>query len=96
VWKRDHSEERHDEEFLPWDILRDELERMLLPQILPKSDGYSFRTADYNGKKDWLVRIVDPQGEEYCAVWFGGDPEANWAFDGCVRIGDPTERRWEW
>lgn len=75
--------------FTPWEALKTELEIKLLPQIFADPSGFSFSTAEHRGKPDWLVQVVDAQKEPFCHVWFGPDPERNFAFDGLVRVGDP-------
>jgi hypothetical protein len=92
AWDESNSQE----EFVPWTQLKSELEQKLLPQLRPDSRGYTFEIRDYNGKKDWLVEIFDPNGQLHCDVWFGPNPDANWEFDGLVRVGDPLEPPYVW
>jgi hypothetical protein len=76
--------------FVLWPYLRSEIEQRLLNQLgrrLPHACTAVVR--DHFGRKDWTVRILGPAGDELGHIWFGGDPENQWRFDGLVRVGRP-------
>jgi hypothetical protein len=73
--------------FVIWSELKAQLEQLLLPQLLADSRGFTVDVIDYYDKKDWLVRVFDPAGKPYCALWFGPDPDKGWHVDGLVRAG---------
>lgn len=75
------------EEFISWGVLGRELGIYLLPQLFPDPLGYHFIVADFHGKRDWLVQLLDSDDRYFCDVWFGNDPDERWAFDGLVRFG---------
>ena len=77
------------EEFRPWAKLKPELLTRLAPQAFIDPVGWTFELADFHGKKDWRVFVVDSAGTRLCNVWFGGDPVHAYAYDGLVRLGDP-------
>ena len=97
VW-RDGGEEgaRSDEAYIPWHELKTELEHTLLPQLFANPQGYGVRITDYQGKKDWLVEVINSTDEPYCQLWFGGNPDQAWTFDGAVRVGDPHTAPYVW
>ncbi len=73
--------------FVSWSRLKKEIEERLLPQIrnVPVSSTVSLCT--FRGRKNWIVRITDPSGNEVGDVWFGPDPQNKWVYDGLVRVG---------
>jgi transcriptional regulator with XRE-family HTH domain len=75
--------------FIPWTELKKEVERGLLSQLAntPVPPGSAVKTDMYNGRRDYIVRIISPEGNVIGSVWFGPDPDNNWAFDGLVRVG---------
>lgn len=78
--------------FLPWAKLSKEIDDKLLPQVysMPGGSHAVLRDhieADGSVKKDWLIRVVNAKGVVIAGIWFGGDPEKEWAIDGLVRIG---------
>ena len=75
-------------EFVYWACLKAELDHKLLPQLFVDPSGYHIDVRDHLTKKHWLVQVIDESGNRYCDLWFGGDPENGWAFDGMVRVGD--------
>lgn len=92
IWTTDHSERQ----FISWPNLKAELEDRLLPQLFASPYGYTFETRNYHGKKEWLVQIFDRDGNSHCDVWFGGNPENGWEFDGLIRVGDANETPHVW
>jgi hypothetical protein len=80
------DEDGFEEAFLPWSDL-DELISKLLPQLFKDSSGYTFRTEDYHGKKDWLVMIFDAAGIPYCDMWLGGSADRGFEVDGLLHVG---------
>lgn len=90
------DEDEHLIGFIPWSVYEDELNRRLLPQLFADPTGYKFAVLDYHGKKNWLVRIRDASDQDYCAVWFGGDPDHGWIVDGLVRVGDANSEPHTW
>lgn len=46
---------------------------------------------DFHGKKNWIVMIFDAEGNPYCDVWLGGNPELGYAVDGLLRVGDRND-----
>ena len=83
-------------EFVPWDELRLEIETRLFNQlgdhIPPKCKA---GLGDFKGRRHWLIRIIDPYGKQVGEVWFGTDPDTNWAYDGLVRVGNDTYVVWQ-
>jgi len=84
------------DEFVPWDELRLEIETRLFNQlgdhIPPKCKA---GLGDFKGRRHWLIRIIDPYGKQVGEVWFGTDPDTNWAYDGLVRVGNDTYVVWQ-
>jgi len=74
-----------DSYFIPWAALKKELDEQLKPQLFAApSSGWTF--------EDWLVYVVDKNGNRYCDVWFGNNPDWGWAFDGMIRVGDSADK----
>lgn len=75
-------------EFVPFKELKPEIETTLFNQlgehIPPKCTA---GLADWHERPNWLTTIIDPAGNKVGAVWFGTDPDDNWAYDGLVRVG---------
>lgn len=84
------------EYFVAWEEIRKEVASLLIPWILHSPEGYELQTRNYAGKKDWLVWLLNPAAEWFCDVWFGGDPDRNWDFDGLVRFGDANSSPRSW
>lgn len=78
-------------QFVPWEKLRGEIEEELLPNVRMVPVGSTVELGDYFGRKEWIIRIIDQNGLEVGNVWFGGDPLKDYAYDGLVRLGIPTE-----
>lgn len=76
-------------EFIPWVELKEELQQQLLSQLSWASRRSTITLKDHPGKQDWIVQVLDPNGNEIGHVWFGPDPSNNWVFDGLVRVGRP-------
>ena len=74
-----------DGQFVPWPSLKQEIEAKLLPQVYSLPVGSPIITKDFEGRRDWIVSVLNPEGTEIGHMWFGGDPEKEWAFDGLVR-----------
>lgn len=87
--------------FVPWDKLKVELELNLLSQMgrVLGSRSYTLETAEFHGRKDWLVHIVDDAKKSVGSVWLGGDPDKGWQWDGLVRVGhapnEHTAKVWQ-
>jgi len=86
-------------DFIAWRELRSEIESQLLSQLgrhIPT--GCSVAVRDYFGRENWTVRILR-RGRELGHIWFGGNPEDNWNFDGLVRAGEAagggTSKVWD-
>jgi hypothetical protein len=75
--------------FIPWAELEIEIEMKLLPQVRVVPVGSRAEVGDLGDRKNWIVRIVDPEGRELGYIWFGSNPEAKWQWDGLVRLGNP-------
>lgn len=73
--------------FIPWERLKIEVEVMLLPQLRPVPTGSTAELRDLRERKDWLVRLISPEGKEIADLWLGVDADNKWAWDGLVRIG---------
>lgn len=74
--------------FIPWNQLETELNEKVIsncPRLIPV--GSKVRLCAFYGKKDWLVKIINPQGEQIGDVWLGSDPRKQWKVDGLIRIG---------
>ncbi|MEK7611860.1 MAG: hypothetical protein AAB407_00735 [Patescibacteria group bacterium] len=76
------------EDFIPWELLQPELNRELLTKLFANPQGYTFEVHDHHGKKNWVMIVVDSSENEICDVWFGGDPDNGWGFDGLIRVGN--------
>src|ERR1041384_5216946 len=75
--------------FIPWDQLKPEIETKLLNQLgRVLSPAYTVSLADFRGRRDWIVSVGDSDGKEIANVWFGPDPDKEWAWDGLVRVGE--------
>ena len=79
--------ESHGDQFLPWTIVKDEIEEHLLPFVSRIPEGSMAITTSLGDKENFVVRIIDPQGNTIGSVWLGSDPYKNWAHDGLVRVG---------
>ena len=83
-------------EFVPWKILKPEIQTRLFTQL---GDHIPLKCTaalgDYKGRPDWLTLIIDPDGKQVGEVWFGTDPDTNWAYDGLVRVGNDTYVVWQ-
>lgn len=82
--------------FIPWSQLKPEIEEQLLPKaarVVPA--GSTITPGEFHGQPGFRVLIVNPKGKVIGRVWFGKNPEKDWAHDGLVRIGDaPTDYTW--
>ncbi len=83
-------------EFVPWKILKPEIQTRLFTQL---GDHIPLKCTaalgDYKGRPHWLTLIIDPDGKQVGEVWFGTDPDTNWAYDGLVRVGNDTYVVWQ-
>jgi len=73
--------------FVPWSVLRPEIEQRLLPKVRVLPVGCTVELGEFRGRKHWIVRILDPNHVEIGNIWFGTDPNNKWAWDGKVRLG---------
>ena len=83
-------------EFVPWSELEPEIETRLFNQLgdhIPPNCRAVL--GDYKGRPSWLTLIIDPHGKQVGEVWFGTDPDTNWAYDGLVRVGNDTYVVWQ-
>jgi hypothetical protein len=78
------------DEFIPWADLKGEVQRGLLPQLPNVPLGSTLAVADFQGRQDWIVQIIGPDGQEIGHIWFGPDPLNEWKCDGLVRLGNPS------
>jgi hypothetical protein len=74
-----------------WPELRGELQRKLLPQVCLNPDKFQCAVQDHHGKKEWIVKILDEQGNGYAYLWFGINPDDGWKEDGLIRVGGNRE-----
>jgi len=81
--------------FLPWAVLSLELHSNLLPQLFRDPRGWRIVRRDFNGKKDWLVQIVNEANDCLCDVWFGECPP-NWIMEGFIKIGTADSEPYVW
>lgn len=83
--------------FIDWDDLKKELEKNVItqcPRIIPVKSKVAL--ADFYGKKDWVIHIVDSKANIIGDIWLGGNPLKNWYLDGLVRIGFTiSDTEWE-
>ena len=82
--------------FLSKKAAEKELATTLLPQLFADPRGWEFAVHDFNGKKDWIIWVVDKKGERYCDLWLGNNPDAGWAWDGLIRVGDADAEPHVW
>ena len=75
--------------FFPWIKLEEEIQQRLLPQVSEVPHGSTVALKDLEGKRDWVVQIIGPRGNEIGNIWLGPDPSKDWAYDGLVRVGKP-------
>ena len=74
--------------FIAWDQLKKELENMLLPQVRQVPIGSTLELRDLADRRNWVVRVINPESKDMADVWLGVDADNKWAWDGLVRIGD--------
>ncbi len=77
-------------EYIAWKDLKPEVEQKLINQVKTIPVGSTVETAEKFGKKDWIVAIMS-EGNDIGHVWFGGNPDKGWAWDGLVRLGEPEK-----
>jgi transcriptional regulator with XRE-family HTH domain len=73
--------------FIPWPQLKHEIMQKLLPQVRLVPVGSIVSLGAFRGRANWIIRVLNPTGDEIANIWFGPDPHENWKFDGLVRIG---------
>jgi len=73
--------------FLSWRRLKGEIEKMPLPQVRRVPVGSTVGVHDLAERKAWIVNVLGPHFREVGSLWFGTDPDANWRWDGLVRLG---------
>jgi hypothetical protein len=93
---RASDESNNTNSFVPWRDLENELRQQLMPQLFAQPSQFTFTLADYNGKSNWLVTLIDESGEKFCDVWFGINLDNGWAFDGMIHLGDPDAEPRVW
>src|SRR5438132_2113326 len=71
-------------EFISWEKLKVEVESKLLNQVKIIPVGSTVALGNLFGRKDWIVKVLDPDGKEIAHVWFGGNANKNWEWDGIV------------
>lgn len=76
------------EDFVPWAMLKEEVEQKLLPQVADLPHGSMVRLRDSEGKQDLIMEVVNSSGVVVAHAWFGYNPDG-WGHDGLVRIGTP-------
>lgn len=82
--------------FIPWEELKLEVEQRLLNQLgLHIPPNCTVALGSFRGRPSWLTPIVDREGNRLGEVWFGTDPDNDWARDGLVRAGDDTYVVWQ-
>ena len=74
-----------------WDVLKTEIETELLPQVRVIPLGSTVELGDLGEHRDWVMRVVSPDGRELANVWLGTNGDNGWMWDGLVRIGDPNK-----
>jgi schlafen family protein len=60
--------------FVPWEELKDEIEKKLLIQIRIIPSDSKVILNDFHGRRDWIVKFVSSEGKELGDIWFGVDP----------------------
>jgi hypothetical protein len=83
-------------EFIPWKKLKPEMPKVLFNQLgehIPP--GCKASLGDWRGRPNWLTLIIGPDSKKVGEVWFGTDPDNNWAYDGLVRVGDDMYVVWQ-
>lgn len=80
-------------DFVYWQELKGELENELLVQLgrVLGDQRCRVETAEFHGRRDWLINIVSKDGQTIGSVWLGGDPYSNWKWDGLVRVGNAPD-----
>jgi len=96
AWTDDPATVARREEFVPWPRFQSELERNLLPRMFADPRGYRFVVGAHHGKEDWLMHLVGPNGLPFGDVWFGVNPDGDWAQDGLVRVGSALRSPHVW
>lgn len=76
-----------DGDFIPWNALKKEIEEAVLRQVVELPDDSTVKVADCGNKKDWTINVVDRDEKFLGYLWFGPDPDREWAWDGLVRVG---------
>lgn len=78
------------EHLIPWKELEEEIRIRVLPQVKELDERWaSIHTIEHRGKKDWIIQVLDKEGKDIAHVWFGPNPNKDWAYDGLVRVGEP-------
>jgi len=90
-----------DRSFIPWERLKPEIDRWLLPQVQTATGlnlpvGSRAEVASPPGKPPgWFVELRSPEPDNVKLghMWFGKDPDRGWIEDGSVRVGDAAGSR---
>lgn len=78
-------------EFIPWNLIREEVIQALLPQVRNIDLGFTVSLLQFRGRSNWIMAVFDANKREVANIWFGTDPTNQWAHDGLVRIGPVEE-----
>jgi len=73
-------------DFVPWEIVKAEIEVKVLPQLKEVSAGSHLGLQDFQGKKNWVVTVTGPNGAIVGNVFFGTNPQKNYDYDGLIWI----------
>lgn len=73
--------------FIEWTHLKAEIESKLLPSVRNLPPNCTISRGQFRGRENWIIRVFDKMGSELANIWFGGEPENGWRYDGLVRIG---------
>lgn len=71
-------------DFVPWEIVKAEIEVKVLPQVKEVSAGSHLGLQDFQGKKNWVVTVTGPNGAIVGNVFFGTNPQKNYDYDGLI------------
>ena len=81
----------NEDDFIPWDVLKDELKQEVLPLVpnnVPPGSILEIRTG-LNIESNKIIDVINPKGEPIANVWIGKDPLRGYQYDGLIRIGTP-------
>jgi hypothetical protein len=78
-------------QFIAWPKVKIETEQQIFPYVRMIPIGSHVELGKFEGRLDWIARIIDPKGNEIGNVWYGGDPLKNYTYDGLVHVGVPGD-----